>query len=154
MAAKAFEGGIPVVWIEPTEEEPPPRLMTGFDHRGPRTSEVDCTQGPLLDALLLVFGAPPPSAGSPAQLERFLSERWRPRCLLAVFDALKRIVAGRWPRFIITSRTMEERCQDWDKFLAQAPDTGDPSRPEGNLRDRLKSVLLERFAWADALAEH
>src|SRR5262249_39776917 len=151
--------GIPVVWIS-TLEEVPPRLVTGIDHHVPATSGADCTKGPLLDVLLPIFSAPPALPGSGrrksgrARLERFVGERWHPRCYLAVYDILKNIVRGRRPRFVINSRTIEERCQDWDRFLDQAPVTGDPTHPNhrGDLRQRLRAVLLERFAWADALA--
>src|SRR5262249_44320681 len=108
------------------------------------------------------FSAPPALPGSGrrksgrARLERFVGERWHPRCYLAVYDILKNIVRGRRARFVISSRTIEERCQDWERFLDQAPVPRDPTprNHRGERRQRLRAVLHERFAWADALGEH
>jgi Protein of unknown function (DUF4231) len=162
LARSAFEGGIPVVWLSTTDNAPP-RLITGLGPRGPTTAGADCTKGPLLAALLPIFSVGASAAGragrrsARGRLARFLRERWRPRCYSFVYDLLKRIVSLRLPRLVIKSRSLEERRKDWDKFIADAPHTGDPSRGDidrGNLRSKLGPVLLERYAWADALAEH
>jgi hypothetical protein len=163
IARMANDKGIPVVWLS-TIEDAAPRLITEFAVGGAMTTGADCTKGPLLTALLPVFAAPVAAAGrkeaqssAPTGLERFLQERWHPRCYFFVYDFLKRVASARLPRIVIHSRSFAERCQDWDKFMSFAPETGDRSlgdADEGDLRSKLKSVLLERFVWADALAEH
>ncbi|MGP0094163.1 MAG: DUF4231 domain-containing protein [Xanthobacteraceae bacterium] len=170
LARKAFEGGIPVVWLstvdstQPSSDDGPvPRLISGFKDDTPIATEADCTKGPLLTALLPIFAAPPASAGSPGRrsarvgLEKFFRERWHLFSFAFVHDFLKRVVRGRMPRLDIPLRPLQRRLQDWDKFLDQAPETRDlkvaDQRP-GDLRTNLRTILLERFAWADTLAEH
>jgi hypothetical protein len=50
-----------------------------------------------------------------------------------------------------------KRCRDWDEFLNATPETGEPAHGahgRENLRASVKSILLERFIWADSLAEY
>jgi hypothetical protein len=149
----AFDGGIPVVWISTTEDHVP-RLITGFSASGnPNVSDADCTKGPLLGALMPIFSAPNPSAHRPrrrsgrARLERFLVEHWHPRCYAVAYDLLKRIANGLPPRPFIPAIPFEARCRKWDSFLKEAPNTH-------NLQERLKSIMLPRYVWADSLAIH
>src|SRR5580704_14225060 len=60
------------------------------------------------------------------------------------------------PRLAVPFRSFAERCQEWDEFLNAAPVSSEPAysgHDGGTLRSRVKSILLERFIWADTLAE-
>jgi hypothetical protein len=162
LAREAHDEGIPVVWLS-TLGDATLHLIMGFDDNGPTTGGADCTKGPLLAALMPVFSAPDVPPGRSAKglaragLERFFQERWHPRCYFVVYDFLKRIASLRVPRLVIHFRSFAERCRDWDKFIGAAPETGyqrHGASDRGDLRGKLKSILLERFIWADALAEY
>jgi hypothetical protein len=160
VARKAHEAGIPVVWI-PIHDAAVPSLISAFEGSSPTTTGDDCTKGPLLTALEPIFDAPPASAtagrrSARARLERFLHERWHPRCYLSLYDCLKRMVSGRMPRLVIPSPSPTVRCAARDGFPRQAPKCGEPASAgdHGDLRRRVQDVLMARFAWADALAEH
>ena len=147
IAREACAGGIPVVWLT-TQDEAPPRLITQIDSGGPRASSADCTETELTDALVAVFAAPAPSSdpsSARAGLERYLTERWKPRCLFTAYDALRRIANGRRPRFVLPLPSFGQRSHDWDSFLGEAP-------PATDLHARIRRVLLPRCAWADTLA--
>jgi hypothetical protein len=79
------------------------------------------------------------------RLERFLSEKQRPRCWWTAYDALKR---GRrfWTwRLSIKLDSLEDVAAHWRSFLDCAPDG------EG-FRARLEAVLLPRYYAADHVA--
>jgi hypothetical protein len=164
LARRAYEGGIPVVWLStldgptpPGSDKPTPRLISGFKDDVPIATEADCTKGPLLAALIPIFAAPSTREGSPTQrsaragLEGFLRERWH-RCSFAFgHDFLTRIVRRKVPRLAIPSPPLEKRLNAWDKFIDQAPETRNlmiSDQSAGDLRAKLKTTLLERFAWA------
>jgi hypothetical protein len=152
IAKQAYEGGIPVIWLS-TLGNHAPRLITDFNEKGdPIAPEADCTQGPLLDALMPLFAGPSREIGRSSRspegaLKEFYSEVWRPRCYFPVYDFLMRISTLQRPRAVIHARSFESRYMDWDEFLDAAPAATD-------LRDRLRRVLLPRFIWADTLAVH
>jgi hypothetical protein len=161
LARKAYDEGIPVVWLS-TVEDVAPRLITKFDD-GPATNNADCTKGSLLSLLIPIFSvaaAPPGRSARKSvrtRLEMFFQERWRPRCWWPIYDWLKCIASAQRPRLPIPCRSFAERSRDWDKFLDAAPETGDRSRgaaDRGNLRRKIETLLLGRFIWAGALAEH
>lgn len=149
LARRAFEGGIPVVWIS-TAEDRIARLVS-FDESGqPNAADVDCMDGPLQAALKPIFGAVTDDHGLGrrsvgARLQNFLTEKWRRRCYFTAYDFLKRAANARMPRVAIPLPSFEDRSREWAEFIAAAPDVE-------NLRNKLKSVLLPRFLWADALA--
>ena len=87
-----------------------------------------------------------------ARPNRFFQERWRARSYLPVFDFFKRLATPRAPRLAIRFRGLSERRMDWDRFIDAAPETGALDR--GDLGARLKRILLERFIWADTLADY
>jgi hypothetical protein len=150
LAKEAFEGRIPVIWLS-TSRDHVPRLITDFDESGsPIAPEADCTEGPLLTALQPLFAGPSlasdrPTESREAALEKFYQEAWKPVCRLPVYDFLKRSANLQRPRVVIRARPFQDQCADWDPFLDATPDTG-------HLRERLKTVLLPRFVWADSLA--
>jgi hypothetical protein len=154
LARKAFESGIPLVWIA-SSGEGDPRLVTGFDDAGgPKAANVDATDGPLEDALWPIFAAPAQRASdgrryesSRTALERYLGEFWRHNTYWTAFDVLKRIATHKLPRWRIHSAPPEHRTGEWAPFLNEAPQAS-------NLRARLETVLLPRFIWADELAVH
>lgn len=152
----AYEGGIPVAWLEIPPDEPAgfdavPRLITGFDDNGaPLAADADCTDGPLSTAIEPIFAAPSDNDNggtARAGLARFLAETWPNHCYFTFYDFLRRLVLRRRPRLVITYDSFEKRSSDWDAFIRKCPDIQ-------NLRDRLKAVLLPRFIWADSLAVH
>ncbi len=51
------------------------------------------------------------------------------------------------PRVTLSLPSLEQRCRNWDSFLASAP-------AAANLRERIGAVLAPRHAWADTLAVH
>jgi hypothetical protein len=150
IARKAFDGGIPLVWIS-TVQDCAPRLVTGFDDAGaPDAPEIDCTDGPLQEALWPIFAAPTGRKGrrsSRAGLERYLCEFWRHNTYWTAFDFFKRVATLTWPRLRVRSEHPDKRKGEWVRFLESAP-------PVKNLRMRLEEVLLPRFLWADELAVH
>ena len=155
----AHEGGIPIVWLEvpPADRvgyDPVPRLIAGFDKDGgPVAPDADCTNGPLSTALEPIFAAPAATTreGRPgtarAGLKRFLAERWPTHCYFTFYDFLRRALLLRWPRLVIAYDAFEKRSSDWDDFIKRSPETE-------NLRERLRTVLLPRYIWADSLAIH
>jgi hypothetical protein len=160
LARQAYEEGIPVVWLA-TLGDPTPHLIVRFEKDGrPKEGAADCTEGPLLEALKLVFNVPGAAEGreakAPVHAHRFLEERWHPRCYCMVYDFLKQIASMKMPRLAVPFRSFAERCQEWDEFLNAAPVSSEPAysgHDGGTLRSRVKSILLERFIWADTLAE-
>jgi uncharacterized protein DUF4231 len=144
MARHAFDAGIPVVWIA-TEQDGVPRLIRGFDKRGhPDAPHLDAIKDPLILLLRSIFDAPS-VATARGRLQDFWQETWPERSHLAVFDGLKRIANWQAPRRVIPFHAFDKRIDEWEKFLAEAPDTK-------NLRRRIDEVLLPRFLWADTLA--
>ncbi len=152
IAMQAHEGGIPVVWLSTTANHAP-RLIAGFDEQGNAIApETDCTAGPLLYALQPLVGGPTAvgaAAKRPPQqaLRDFYAETWRSRCYFVCYDMLLRLATARLPRLFMRGRSFRERCRDWERFLEAAPQAGE-------LKERLRQILLPRFVWADALAVH
>jgi hypothetical protein len=151
IARQAFEGGIPVVWIAIEAKDHPPRLIKGFNKQAIATTpETDATGGPIKEALAPIVAAParraPRSRGSPqARLQDFYAEKWRKGTCFAFFDCLKRAANWQLPRFPIRFEPLERRLDEWNQFMADAPEADD-------LQGRIREILLRRFAWADSLA--
>jgi hypothetical protein len=152
LATEAFEGRIPVVWLS-TCENRVPRLITDFDENGtPIAPEADCTEGPLLTALQPLFAGPSLTSNRStisheAPLDQFYQEAWRPFCHFPAYDFLKRSANLQRPRAVIRARPFQDQCADWNPFLDATPEAT-------HLRERLKTMLLPRFVWADSLAVH
>jgi hypothetical protein len=150
IAKHAFEGGIPVVWLS-TRDDHVPRLVKGFDESGdPIAPDTDCTNGPLATVLHSLFDAPSQLArnsrgSASAGLDNFYREGWRQCCYFPVYDILERSANRERLRYVIGLQPFEDRCRDWDKFIADAPEVTD-------LRERLRHVLVPRYVWADSLA--
>jgi hypothetical protein len=163
LAKQAYDEGIPVVWLC-TVGDATPHLIGSFNDLGaPEEDGADCTKAPLRAALMPVFSLPdvPRGRGAKASVRarpnRFFQESWHPRCYCTVYDFLKRVAGLRMPRLVIQFCSFAKRCQDWDEFLNATPETGEPAHSahgRENLRARVKSILLERFIWADSLAEY
>jgi hypothetical protein len=150
LARRAFEGGIPVVWISTTEDRIA-RLVADFDENGrPNAPDADCMDGPLHAALKPIFGAATGKQGfsrksAVGRLQNFLAEKWHRHCYFTAYDFLKRVANARIPRITIPLPSFEDRSLEWNEFIAAAPDVE-------NLRNKVRSVLLPRFVWADTLA--
>jgi hypothetical protein len=161
LARQAHDEGIPVVWLSTTGDATP-HLMAGFDDDGvPEKRAADCTKETLLDELMPVFSVPGVAQGSGAKAsvraptERFFQERWRSRCYFTVYDFIKRVASMKMPRLAVPFASFAKRCEDWNAFLKAVPDTGaQDTHNRGDLRGKIKSILLERFIWADTLAEY
>jgi hypothetical protein len=151
LVRKAYDAGIPVVWLA-TRGETEPRLIIGFEKNGdPIAQEGDCTGGPLYERLAPIFAMPSgegtdgTSATREAGTERFLAERWRTHCRFVAYDAMKRFANRQLPRLGLEFAPLESRLNEWEPFFALAPPTKD-------LHERIRAVLLPRFIWADTLA--
>jgi hypothetical protein len=156
LAKQAYDAGIPVVWLS-TLGDPSPRLIASFNNSKPVPGGADCTRGPLLHALMPIFSvSDAPHLGhadaSLTRPHRFFRERWHARSYLPVFDFFKQLATPRVPRLAIRFPGLSERRDEWDRFIDAAPETGTLDR--GDLRSKLKTVLLERFAWVDSLANY
>jgi hypothetical protein len=145
---EAAAGGIPVIWLS-TESEGPARLITRAPAVGdPQAAASECTDAALVAALAPDLAGPGPAPDSArAGLARYLGERWRRRTWFTAYDALRRVARGLMPRLTLPLPSLEQRCRDWDSFLASAP-------AAANLRERISAVLAPRHAWADTLAVH
>jgi hypothetical protein len=147
---EAAAGGIPVVWLS-TENEAPARLITRAPAIGePQAAASQWTDAALAAALAPDLTAPEPSPApdsARAGLERYLGERWKRRSWFTAYDALRRVARGLMPRLTLPLPSFEQRCRDWDSFLASVP-------AAANLRERIGAVLAPRHAWADTLAVH
>ncbi len=143
LAKKAYEGGIPVIWLSTTGNHLP-RLITDFDEKGvPIAGEADCTEGLLISVLKPIFDGPSAqvhhsSRSAQDALKAFYGEAWRPRCYFSAYDFLVRIATLQRPRAVIRARPFVNQCSDWDRFLEAAPEVR-------NLDQRLRQVLLRRF---------
>ena len=169
IARHAFNGGIPVVWIQTDGKrhsakgnehrvtstggstEYIPRLIVGFHENGdPDAPETDCTSGSLAEAVQEIFALPanvarvsrkPPRA----RLRDFYEESWRRFTIWFPYDFLKRLANFQRLRFAIRIEQFDKRCSEWNRFIAAAPIATD-------LTERLRKFLLPRYLWADALA--
>jgi len=147
---EAAAGGIPVIWLS-TEAEAPPRLIARAPTAGdPQAAAYEWNDTALTAVLAPDLAAPERSTApdsARAGLERYLAERWRRRNWFTAYDGLRRVARGLMPRLMLVQPTFEERCRDWDSFLASAP-------AAANLSERIGAVLAPRHAWADTLAVH
>jgi len=147
---EAAAGGIPVIWLS-TETDAPPRLIA----RAPTAGDAEAAAFEWNDTALTAVLAPdlaapersPAYDSARAGLERYLAERWRRRNWFSAYDALRRVARGLMPRLWLLQPSFDERCRDWDSFLASAP-------AAANLREHIGAVLVPRHAWADTLAVH
>ena len=149
MVRKAHSAGIPVLWLS-TRDDRAPRLLMGFDSAGdPVAADADCTERALLDKLAPIFSMPGGESAdgrqSPTGTERFLAEGWRAGCSFVVYDAIKRVANRQMPRLTIAFKPLQQRLGEWEQFIALTPPTKD-------LHERIRSVLLPRYLWADTLA--
>jgi hypothetical protein len=157
LARQAYDEGIPVVWLA-TLGDATPHLIVRFENNGqPKEGAANCTEGPLLYQLMPVFSVPGAAEGreakGPRRAHRFFQERWHPRCYFIVYDFLKRVAGMQRPRLTIPF-DFAKRSESWNKFLDAVPNTGaQDAHDQGDVRRKLKSILLERCIWADALAE-
>jgi hypothetical protein len=147
---EAAAGGIPVVWLS-TENDEPPRLITRTPTIGdPQAAAFEWNDTALTAVLAPDLAAPersPAPDSARAGLERYLGEHWKRRSWFTAYDALRRVARGLMPRVTLSLPSLEQRCRNWDSFLASAP-------AAANLRERIGAVLAPRHAWADMLAVH
>jgi hypothetical protein len=155
---------VPIVWIfpelDPFDSLHFPRMIEAFEEDGtPIAPAVDCTKGPLKDAMSTIIAAPEDrrnfvdtdddglEAGPQARkrLSTFLNEHWPRSNLWVVYDLFMCLMA-RKPLQLRTSVTsLAKRFTEWDQFLRDAPGAE-------NLKIQLREVLLPRYIWADQLA--
>jgi len=162
---QALTAHVPVVWImsklSGERAAAHPRLIERIERDGETIApDVDCTRGKLAAAIGTIVSPPMheleaelaqkvdehgPSAT--ARLTSFLEETW-PRATRAVlYDLLKRRAEDKPLRLKIPVPALPTRLSEWDEFIEHGPrNTG--------LEDRLRSVLLPRYIWADQLAIH
>jgi hypothetical protein len=170
IARHAFDGGIPIVWINTDDNrngatknehsarnarasatDNIPRLIVGFHENGdPDAPDIDCTSGSLAKALQNIFALPsnvPRVSRKPprARLCDLYDEGWRSFTIWFAYDIVKRLACFQRPRLAIRTEPLDKRLGEWNRFMAAAPVAPD-------LTARLREILLPRYVWADALA--
>ena len=143
----------PVVWIDPTNERPP-ALWDGQTAVPLPDLEHDDSEGSQrLDAVISKLLAPPGTSSDSTdteaarRLQVFLSEiEQQPPWWTSGYDAMLRITVHRPFRFPVRLPSLSSRSREWDGFLKDLPHTGP-------LAAQLRDVLLQRFLWADHVAD-
>ena len=153
---RAIDAQIPVVWIS-TLDDAAPSLVEDIKADGTPLAVVpDCLKEGLAEAISTIVSVPPdpPSdtaahrlPGPPvrARLAAFLDETWPRPSRSITYDVFKRWIEKRPFRWLILPDSWAAYRKPWMTFIADAPDAGD-------LGKRIDTVLLPRYAWADALA--
>lgn len=144
---EAARRGIPVVWIHASDARPA-ALWDGYVAVPLPGPDVE-TPGaaPQLAAVLTQLLAPPAAEGAVGErLQAFLDEPeiaapWWTRG----YDIMLWLTVGRPLRLFAKPASLASRAGEWDAFLKALP-------ASGSLSERLQSVLLARFLWADHLA--
>ena len=172
--ARAFNEGRPVLWIDPKDAAMPRRLLAldaaaHIDHRW-QTLKAGVVDRLLRD--ILMPPAPPVSAhdahhgahgdaniaGEHAaaakpipQLPSYFGLRWpKPMRWPFAYNLLRWLSgAGRWS-WPIAYPSYDDLAKSWDGFFAAI--AGSASSGAAEFNGRVRSILLPRSIWADALA--
>lgn len=153
---RAIEARIPVVWIATLDDRAPSLLDEVKPDGTPLSISGDCLSGPLAAAISTIVSVPPdpppdtaahrlPGPTVTKRLTAFLNETWPRPTRSITYDLLKRWTEGRPWRWLIATESWATMRKPWLSFIAGAPEAGD-------LGQRIASVLMPRYAWADALA--
>lgn len=160
---QAITAHVPVVWITALPAPLPghelPRMIESLEKNGtPLAPPVDCTKGPLRDAISSIVILPvsgtdktrietgATEVGSISdRLSNFLREPWPTPSRWILYDLYRRCMERKSLRLQIPVPAMLERLTEWDQFLEDAPHVE-------KLKARLITVLLPRYVWADQLA--
>lgn len=155
IVAAAVRSGIPVVWIDPEGEREPRLLWAGREAATPDETDLRSVPPEAFAArrrdVIRALLAPPPSAtDSKDRLGRFLGEsppRWS---LPFGYPLLQALTAIRPPRWSDVRQPFDGAAAraGWDAYWRRLPEDADFAC------ERLASVLLRRFYWADSLATH
>ena len=151
IAQEAHDGGIPVIWIS-IGAAGDVQFIDKFDDEKPIPSHQPWGDATLKAALDPILAAPSDTdkvrRRSPrAGLQDFYKEKWHSACWAPVFDLLKRLTNGQWPRLVI-------RCEPYDALIARFNQLIDEAPNVEPLTNRLKDILAPRYAWTDSLAVH
>jgi hypothetical protein len=171
--ARAFNEGRPVLWIDPKDPAMPRRLLTvdTAAHNDHRWQTLEASGVDRLLREILVPPVPTVSAdhghhgaqggeSSPAEhgaamttprLPAYFGLRWpKPMRWAFAYNLLRRLSgAGRWS-WPITYPSYDDLAKSWDGFFAAT--TGTASGGTAEFNARVRSILLPRSIWADALA--
>jgi len=174
VVARACNEGRPVLWIDP-KDAAMPRLLLAFDAVAPIDHRWQTLEVGDIDRLLrdiLMPPAPPVSAydkhhgahgnengaGEHAvaakpipQLPSYFALRWpKPMRWPFAYNLLRWLAgAGRWS-WPIAYPSYDNLAKSWDGFFTAI--AGHPSRNAAEFNGRVRSILLPRSIWADALA--
>lgn len=155
----AVKAKIPVVWIKSgeTSRHAFPQLIDKLQSDGGTAgSSTNCLDGGLRDAITEVVAIPrdadPDEESHEAEassarkhLEAFFAETWPRKAQWKAYDKLKRLMQGRWPFRKIVFDYEKDYRKPWTTFIGTSP-------AAGPLDARIGTVLMQRYAWADALA--
>ncbi|MGO9234473.1 MAG: hypothetical protein ACLP4V_10515 [Methylocella sp.] len=153
----ALNADIPVVWIK-ADQDIDARMIESIERDGSIVApEADCLKGPLKEAIETIIRLPEPDESkdcpqegekgpdAATHLQNFFGEKWPRPSLWLAYDLFKRWMEGKPLRWLIAPERREDYAPRWKPFAEDAPKVG----PLGG---RIEALLLERFAWADALA--
>jgi hypothetical protein len=169
--ARAFNEGRPVLWIDPKGAALPRRLLAldavaHNDHRW-QTLEAGGVARLLRDILIPpvsahnehhgahgdenLAGEHAAAAKTTPELPSYFGLSWpKPMWWPFAYNLLRWLSgAGRWS-WPIAYPSYDDLAKSWDGFFAAIADT--PSSGAGEFNGRVRSILLPRSIWADALA--
>jgi hypothetical protein len=146
VADEATRRGVPVVWVHAGAANPA-ALWDGFAALPLPELEQDVAATPAPFAQVVSDLVAPPAEGPAAErLRNFFAEAERAApWWTRGYDIMLRVAVGRPLRLFAPPVTVASRHGEWDGFLQSLP-------PNGTLSERLRTVLLARFLWADQLA--
>jgi hypothetical protein len=174
VVARACNEGRPVLWIDPKHAETSRRLLAldAAAHTDHRCQPLNAGAVDRLLRDILMPPAPPVSAHGDhhgahgnengagehaataktiAQLPSYFALRWpKPMHWPFAYNLLRWLAgAGRWS-WPIAYPSYDDLAKSWDGFFAAI--AGRPSRNAAEFNGRVRSILLPRSIWADALA--
>lgn len=147
---EALRRDVPVVWINTITQQ-----AAALWHGDGSTLLPELETGaasPVLEDALVRALAPPGLTEAAAvgeagrRLRAFLREREGPAPIWTLaYDLLTRLAARRRVKWSRSGSKLSSRLEEWNGFTA--------SMPNGDLKDGLRGVLLQRFLWADQVAD-
>lgn len=164
VVARAFEQGRPVFWID-SDDPGQLRRIVGLDAASYSDHHWQDVDAAVLEGVLRAILLPPPMpvssheehrgahgtalAVSRTQLPSYFRMGWpKPMRWPLAYNLLRLLAgAGRWS-WPIKYPSYDDHARSWDGFFSAVEDT----KGLDAFNDRIRSILLPRSIWADALA--